>query len=64
MGLIFEVVAQDKGGYEAVCLTEFIRTGGADLLELHANINTAVDACFSERVRPGASEIHLMFTRN
>jgi hypothetical protein len=64
MGLIFEVVARETGGYEAVCLTEYIRTGGADLHELHANINNEVDVCFAGRMRPRASEIHLMFTRD
>lgn len=56
-------MAQESGGYEAVCLTEFIQANGADLRELHANINQAVDACFVERPRPSASEIRLMFTR-
>ncbi len=64
MGLIFEVVAEEAGGYKAVCLTEFIRAGGADLRELHTNINDAVDVCFADRVRPEASQIHLMFTRD
>ncbi|MEM8549777.1 MAG: 2-phospho-L-lactate guanylyltransferase [Verrucomicrobiota bacterium] len=62
MGLLFEVVQQEAGGYEATCLSEFIRTGGADLAELHANINNAVDNCFEAHSRPPASEIHLMFT--
>lgn len=63
MGLIFEVVERETGGYQATCLTEQIHTMGTDLHELHANINNAVDERFSEQVRPQASEIHLMFTR-
>ncbi len=63
MGLIFEVIQQEAGGYEATCLTEAIRTAGADLLELHTNINLAVDRRFEDRMRPRAADIHLMFTR-
>jgi len=63
MGLIFEVIQQEAGGYQATCLTEAIKTMGADLSELHANINLAVDERFTERLRPRAADIHLMFTR-
>ncbi|MGE9294027.1 MAG: 2-phospho-L-lactate guanylyltransferase [Puniceicoccales bacterium] len=63
MGLFFEVVAQECGGYEAVCLTEGIRAGGADLRELHANLSHEIDQCFTDRPRPLASQIHLVFSR-
>lgn len=60
MGLIFEVKQSKDGNLVATCHTENIYTHAVDLRELHSNINTAVDVRFEGRLRPEASDIHLL----
>lgn len=51
-GLIFEVTKKASGGFVAFCASAGIRTAGANLAELHANITGALDAHYSGRGGP------------
>ena len=60
MGIVFEVVQEEDGGFCAECLTEGIVTQGDTWEELGSNVKEAVEAFYFDQPRPTRVRLHLV----
>ena len=61
--ITFEIIQQIEGNFVAACYDENIYTDGANIEELHANISSAIDDKFTNRIKPEPANVKMVLYR-
>lgn len=58
--LVFEVIRDEQGSFQASCLNTPLKVIAENLAQLHDNVTTAVHDLYSGRPAPRADQIHFL----